>query len=225
MSNRPDEALLDAVVDAPVLAAAVEAHLDQFPLLVDEDEVQSSAARLEARLGGPTESTPRWWLLGVLVLAAAAAVLLSIRLAPETSEAPRTVQPTEVRQAVTPPTLERVETQQAETELVLPSVERTLTVEPETVMISSQSERSAVLLVQKGLVHDETIEVPAGHWALFTQHDGTTEQVVFRDGEAPPELDPETWDVEAVDQQLEGVRWESLPDRTTDTLERLLERR
>lgn len=226
MSNRPDETLLDAVVDAPVLAAAVEAHLDAYPLPVDDDEVLASVDRLEARLGlrQPANSN-RAWIVGAALLLAAAAIAAMLAL-PEEAEVTHvpSVAKVEVLQSTTPPTLERIETTRAETQIELIGVDRTLTLEPETRLISSQAERSAVILVQKGRVHDAQIDVPAEHWAVFGRSDQGTAQVVFRDGEAPPELDPEVYDVEVVHQQLKQVRWESLPDRTLETLDRLLEK-
>ena len=93
MSNRPDEALLDAVADAPVLAAAVEAHLDAYPLPVDDDEILASAARLEARLGAQPANEPvRWWLIaGVALVAAAAVALMAVPRSPQVTEAPQAV--------------------------------------------------------------------------------------------------------------------------------------
>ncbi|MCB9677749.1 MAG: hypothetical protein H6737_21765 [Alphaproteobacteria bacterium] len=222
MSTRPDDALLVAVADADVWADAVEAHLDAHPLPVDAAEIDAAADRLEARLG----LKRRRWPLASLVLAAAGLAAVSVwrftgpapipsRVGPEPAAA-RRAEVVRVREIVAPTV--------PDAQIELLSVRRTVTLAAGTRVLSSEGEKSAVLLVQEGEAHIGETSVPEDHWALLTTlEDGSSAEVVFPDGQAPPPLEPDVWGGTRVQPQLERVRWHALPDRTLDTLKSLLE--
>ncbi len=218
MPTEPDD-LIGAVVDADILADAVEEHLDVFPLPVDEEALDRATARLAERIAERSE--PRRRPVGGLIvpLVAAAAVALWVARyglpttgTATTSDLPEA--PAAVLQAGQgqPPTAEP---------LLGPSEGlggRPIVVEGDTTLLTSSAEGVGVLLVQEGEARVDDATVPAGHWAVVPHPEADV--VVFPDGEAPPvEVD------ESVQRQLEDVRWRSLPPRTHDALERLLEER
>ena len=214
MSHRSDDGLIDHVAESDGWSALVEAHLDAHPLPVDEGSVEESASRLMARIRAaerPPRSRRGWWLAGGLLAAAAVAV---IRAAPE--PVAHVVEPerTAILRIEAPPAQPRDIT--VETELVQ--------LGPGSVVLSAEVDHASVLFVQEGeaRVGDETVE--AGHWALVGQApDGTPRHVVYPDGQAPPELHPDVWPAAQVEAALREVRWESLPGRTLETLDDLLE--
>ena len=58
---------------------------------------------------------------------------------------------------------------------------------------------------------------------LATRLAGEEAVVVFRDGEAPPPLNPDVWRTERLADELREARVKALPAATTETLEALLE--
>ncbi|MEZ4317168.1 MAG: hypothetical protein R3F61_06680 [Myxococcota bacterium] len=225
MSIEPVEALLDAVADAPVLAEHVEAHLDAHPVPVDEAEVQRVADRLSARMkaGSVPERRARWpWMVAGLGLAAAAVGGFVMRPVAR----PGAVQGVDVVAPAVVVGSDTVQLREAPGALRFDAPRRTVTVAPDSRLLTSERGRTAVVLVQEGRVTTELSTVPEGHWVLLTRvEDGSARDVMFRDGEAPPPLEADVWGGTAVQRQLEEVRWESLPDRTLETLDALLEDR
>jgi len=218
MPIEPDD-LIAAVADADLLAEAVEDHLDVTPLPVDEDAVDRAATRLSERIAERSAPPRRslGWVVVPLVAAAAAAVWVA-RFGLPTTGLATTSDVSDAPAAVLQAGQERV----PETEPILGPSEglggRPIVVEGDTTLLTSSAEGVGVLLVQEGEARVDDATVPAGHWAVVPHPEA--EVVVFPDGEAPPvELDP------PVRRQLEDVRWRSLPPRTHDALERLLEDR
>jgi len=227
MSNRPVEELLEHAGESERWSEAIEAHLDAHPFEVDEAEVEASVLRLEQRLG-VRRARPRWvFPMGLAVVAAlAAALLLTTRGVDERRGIQRTVEPAHLRAIALAPPRRTVIAEVGRAEIGFVEVGRTVQVAPGSEVLSSESGSAAVLLVQKGEVKAGDSSIPEGHWGLLTRlEDGVDVEVVFRDGNAPPTLDPDVWGGTQVQPQLERLRWESLPDRTTQTLNRLLEDR
>jgi len=214
MSNGPDE-LVERAEELADWAERVEAHLDAHPLPVDEATVQAAAARLEARLGTPRRSrrlVPA--LLGGLLAAALAWAVLRPR-------------PPDVAMTPTPnsaPTLRATAPEAPPVAVHLEEPARSVVVDPGSAVWTQEIDHSAVMLVREGRVEVGGEVYPSGTWLLLGRRaDGESVTVAFPDGEAPPDLEPDTWPRPAVDAALRRIRWRSLPDRTTDTLRHLLE--
>lgn len=224
MSTEPSESILDAVGDAERLAAEVEAHLDEAPLPVDEEQVQRIAARLEARMQGPraasTSNRPVWPVLLGVGLALAAATLVWTRVP---VEAPPP-------QAPTLPTIELEATLAPLPHVEIPAPPELapafgVQVTPGSRVLTSPERReTVVVLVQEGSALLSGTEVTAGHFGIQTRTDEGTVVTWFRDGERPPEqLEKGVFAETAVNEQLEELRWRALPDATLSTLDALLE--
>ncbi len=241
MSIRPDEpvtddameALLDAASQTGPLADAVEAHLDHNPIPVDDDAIEAAAARLEerirrSRVSQSPASDTRWgWALLAAAIAALTLTVAGLNTAdleqspdaesasglhPATSAPKRSVQPGVVLPATPQLHFERAQ--------------RSVAVAPQIDVVSSESDQAAVLLVREGEAWTPDRRIPEGHWALLRRlEDGSAADVVFEDGTAPPPLPEDVWGGTDVQQQLKSLRWNVLPDTTTDTLDRLLEDR
>jgi len=212
MSTEPDD-LLDGVLDADVLADAVEQHLDAHPLPVDEAQVAQATARLQARIAERQAPTARTWPLLALGLAAAAAVLFVMASWSPTPHDASIDGATDAPAAVL-----RAE---PEVRVVTVPAVRTLAARPllsdeGAVLLASEQGTTGAMLVQEGRVELDGSEVPEAHWAIVTHHDA--EVVVFPDGTAPPAGLPEV-----LEEQLDDLRWRVLPPRTLDALDRLLE--
>lgn len=223
MSTRQVDALIDAVPDADRLADAVEAHLDEHPLPVDEAEVARVVERLQARMRPARRSRAG---LGVALVASIAAVALVAVRVRGPAELPVEGTPQVVVQhlsAANAPAVVRVVDMPGVHEFSL--VERHVEVAPDSRLLTSERGRTAVMLVQRGRATvDDGQSVPAAHWALLTRtSDGSPHTVVFPDGQAPPSLNEPVWDGPAAHEQLRGLRWQSLPASTLSTLEQLLE--
>jgi hypothetical protein len=211
MSTEPDE-LLDGVLDADVLADAVEEHLDAHPLPVDEAEVARIAARVRARIAERQAPPSRPWPL-ILGLAAAAVILFALASSSPTSQDAGADGPNDAPAAVLRAEPEvRVVTVPAMRTLA----ERPLQPSEGAVLLSSEQGSTGVLLVQKGGATLDGTDVPPSHWAIVAHSDA--EVVVFPDGAPPPAGLPEP-----VEEQLDDLRWRALPPRTMDALDRLLE--
>ncbi|MEM6928184.1 MAG: hypothetical protein AAF602_14725, partial [Myxococcota bacterium] len=112
----------------------------------------------------------------------------------------------------------------APTRVELQEPERTLTAAPGSVLWTRELDHSAIVLLLQGSATVDGADYAAGTWILLGQTaDGGDVTVTFRDGDAPPALNPEVWPQPSIDAALREVRWHSLPDRTTDTLDQLLE--
>jgi hypothetical protein len=235
MSTRPDDALSDDAMDALLdatqttgpLSAAVEEHLDRHPLPVAED-VEAAADRLARRIEAVSPPRPPtrwgWALLAAAVAAltlAAAGLGTTDRFGARNPDVPAgllpAIEPT--RTAVPAPSV-----LPAAPQIAFDRAQRTVAIAPGSDVLSSESERAAVLLVRDGEAWTEDVRIPTGHWALLRRlEDGSSADVVFPDGTAPPPLDVDAWGGTDVHDQLRSLRWQALPDRTTSTLDRILE--
>lgn len=228
MSTEPSETelLLDRIDEAERLARAVESHLDEVPLPVDEAEVQRIAARLQARMQGHSTgggaARPVWpVLLGVGLALAAAALLWTRAPRAPSSEAPEL------------PTLElKAEAPPHDPVVLVPApahtpLEASIAVQPGSRVLTSPERReTVVVLVQEGAAELAGVTIPAGHFGVQTRTDQGTVVTRFKDGERPPEtLEQGVWAETAVHEQLEELRWKALPDTTLDALDALLEDR
>lgn len=228
MSTRPDEALLDAVADSDVLSDAVEAHLDAWPLPVDEAEVDRIAATLHRRIAPQAARPPHRLLWLAAAVALAAGLLLTVQWASQPTEmTPAPAGPTALVRADVAPQPREVRKIEAPGVVPLPSLGRTLLVDDDSSVLVSTAPRSVVVLVQEGAASSADVAVPPGHWAVLgPTQDGVTTTVVFPDGQRPPaELDGALWLETPVHVQLEELRWKSLPEHTLNVLDGLLEER
>jgi len=231
MSTRwddPADAMIDGLADpegADVLADAVEAHLDRFPLPVDEDAVARVVDRLEERLGGRRAPAMRWLPSAAVVagLVAAAAALFVVARSSERGAIDAPVASPDDLAPLVAPAPPPVVTPLPMTR-TFPTAQRTVHVEGDARWVGGESGEVAAILAQEGDVRvDETV-VREGHWALITRDAaGVAHEVVFPDGTPPPPLPAETWADQPVDPLLEDLRWKSLPDETLSTLDRFLE--
>jgi hypothetical protein len=219
MSVEPAELLIDAVGEAATLAEAVERHLDAFPLPVDDASVARIADRLHRRM----QPRVRFAALGAGLLAAT--MLASVSggwLAPRQALVVSSNAPAELlvesRESATVKQIDQPGT------VIFAGASRSLDLLPGAAVLASEQGRTAVVLVQRGLARDGDVAIPEGHWAALTRTDAGEATVVFRDGDRPPrELEGGVWQADQVTHQLRDLRWRALPDRTLDTLDRLLE--
>ncbi len=226
MPTEPAESLVQAAAEADALAAHVEAHLDAFPLPVDEAEVDAVVARLQGRMA-PAPRRWRWapWG-GVVALAAAALLALRLGGGGEVPTAEGVRAEGEVPMALRVQVPDRLEPVQVVVDpgaVSFPTVGRRVEVPVGTRVLTSEERGAAVVLVQEGAAQIDGAEVPAGHWAVLGD-DGST--VTFEDGQAPPAaLEGDRWEATPVHDQLEKVRWQSLPDRTLKQLDLMMQKR
>jgi hypothetical protein len=205
MPDEPRDDLLDHLLDGPLATDRIAAHLDTWPLPVDEHELAIAVAALEGRMGR-RRPVRRGWAVAASTMLVAAGLL--VWLWPSTRT--RTLVPTQpgvtVHQLVAPGGSLRV-----------PLDTRLDLLEP-TVLTTAASSEATVTLVQEGTVTVEGTLVPEGHWAIT----GPGEPVVFADGHAPPPLNPDVWQREAIDAQLRAARFETLEEATRAVLTDLL---
>ncbi len=220
MSNKPVESLVDAVADSDVLAEVVEQHLERRPLPVDPAEADRIAERLHRRIA-PSRSGNSKFIVGITVLALAASALVALRLAATTQ--PKTAEHSEVSEAQRASIKDSPRVISNTTQPVrFEGAQRSVVLGSESQMVASEREKVAVVLVQKGSATTDGTVIDEAHWGLLTRVQGSPRTQVFRDGLPPPTLPEDVWGAN-VAEQLESVRWQAMPERTLDTLNRLLE--
>jgi hypothetical protein len=219
MPIEPADALVDEATHSSCLADSVESHLDAHPLPVDEAEVERIAARLHGRM-----RPRRRWLGPMVVVAAvgvlAAGALLVARPVPreETTVAPM---PPAVELRVGTPAYVPQRHQVPGGVMRFERVQRTLEVSDPSVVLASEGPTAAVVLVAEGDAAVDGRPVPEHTWVVMGR-DGST--VTFPDGVAPPvELQGADWAEGAVHEQLEALRYQSLPPRTLGRMQRLMD--
>ncbi|MEN0061156.1 MAG: hypothetical protein AAGA48_03345 [Myxococcota bacterium] len=197
--------------------ARLEAHLDAHPLPVDEAVVQAHARRLAKRLGKAPPQR-RWRTLAGLG-ALAAALMLGVRVWPA---GPVSV-PSRVEQSVASLDLAVAEMPPpAAVEVSLLDVGASLIAEPGGRLLVSEVDDVAVVFSNDQAVWVNGQRIEPGTWVVLSEEvDGTRQHLTFPDGTAPPRsADVMTEDV---DDTLQQMRWQSLPPRTQDRLDELLD--
>jgi hypothetical protein len=161
------------------------------------------------------------WPVGLVVLLAAVALMV-VRMTVEETVGTEVQFETEILQAVV------VESSTVVRRFENPGQHtfegsRTLTVAPDSVALSAEDLDVAVVLVQQGTAESDGVVIAEGHWALLGQLEGEPHTLVFADGTAPEKLSDPVWAETSAALQLEELRWQSLPARTLEAFDRLME--